>query len=453
MNIPLETPSVQPDLDGDRGARLVDAGQCDLFEALSAPAPESCEPPLALEVTSPAAPDTSPVPLTENAGEEPCEYATRSAVAALDEMSKANLRRLESALSWLQVEAEACRLPKAVQLPSVSGLPVVEAVIDRSTLERTVGRSPPLPAWLREQQTTPSFSPPPRRRGEFWPGVIKFLVACAIAAPVSYVVAVSTSPLHKRLVEIVGVGGSAPAAMLRPSTRHALEERDAVRVSMAAPDALPAEPPVAGGAPEPVVETPPLPKPRPPQVAMRAGSETAAGDTAAPGQEISAEATLTRTPPDQALPDQALPDHAIRDRPLSPQEALQATPVQPQSFASTTGVADARAAPAPPSADQGPSMAKKTVVPEEVKLLADRGRQFFDAGDLVAARILFLRAVNAGDAAAAVAMGATYDPVVLSERGVRGVAADLDKARSWYERAKEMGSPEGPRRLEMLANR
>jgi TPR repeat protein len=50
-------------------------------------------------------------------------------------------------------------------------------------------------------------------------------------------------------------------------------------------------------------------------------------------------------------------------------------------------------------------------------------------------------------------MGATYDPVVLADRGYRPVAADLDKARGWYERAKEMGSPEGPRRLEMLANR
>jgi TPR repeat protein len=63
---------------------------------------------------------------------------------------------------------------------------------------------------------------------------------------------------------------------------------------------------------------------------------------------------------------------------------------------------------------------------------------------------VFLRAVIAGEAEAAVAMGATYDPVVL---GDRGDVADLDKARSWYERAKEMGSPEGPRRLEMLANR
>jgi TPR repeat protein len=85
--------------------------------------------------------------------------------------------------------------------------------------------------------------------------------------------------------------------------------------------------------------------------------------------------------------------------------------------------------------------------------LTEQGKQFFEIGDLIAARILFMRAARAGDAAAAVAMGATYDPVVLAEHGVRGVAADLDKARAWYERAKDMGSSEGPRRLEMLANR
>ena len=97
--------------------------------------------------------------------------------------------------------------------------------------------------------------------------------------------------------------------------------------------------------------------------------------------------------------------------------------------------------------------ATKTANLQDVKLLIDRGKQFFEVGDFVAARILFIRATNAGDAAAAVAVGATYDPIVLTDRGVLGVAADLAKARSWYERAKEMGSPEGPRRLEMLANR
>ena len=107
----------------------------------------------------------------------------------------------------------------------------------------------------------------------------------------------------------------------------------------------------------------------------------------------------------------------------------------------------------PPPVERNLAPAAKTVDLQEVKLLTDRGRQFFEVGDLIAARLLFLRAANAGDAAAAVAMGATYDPVVLADRGVRGVAPDLEKARSWYERAKEMGSPEGPRRLEMLANR
>jgi len=55
--------------------------------------------------------------------------------------------------------------------------------------------------------------------------------------------------------------------------------------------------------------------------------------------------------------------------------------------------------------------------------------------------------------AAALALGATFDPIVLAKIGVRGAGADVEKARGWYERAKEFGSPDAPRRLEMLANR
>jgi TPR repeat protein len=51
------------------------------------------------------------------------------------------------------------------------------------------------------------------------------------------------------------------------------------------------------------------------------------------------------------------------------------------------------------------------------------------------------------------ALGATYDPTFLAKISVLGVSADLDKARSWYQRAKDLGSQEAPRRLEMLANR
>jgi TPR repeat protein len=88
-----------------------------------------------------------------------------------------------------------------------------------------------------------------------------------------------------------------------------------------------------------------------------------------------------------------------------------------------------------------------------IAIMVERGRAFFEAGDLAAARLLFHRAANAGDAAAALAMGATYDPIVLAGRLVRGLGADAEQARTWYERARELGSPEGPRRLETMAHR
>ena len=91
--------------------------------------------------------------------------------------------------------------------------------------------------------------------------------------------------------------------------------------------------------------------------------------------------------------------------------------------------------------------------PEDIKLLVKQGEQFVAAGDLVTARIVFQRAAEAGNAMAALAMGATYDPIVLAKLGVRGITADVKIARSWYEKARDFGSSEAPRRLEMLANR
>jgi TPR repeat protein len=129
-------------------------------------------------------------------------------------------------------------------------------------------------------------------------------------------------------------------------------------------------------------------------------------------------------------------------------EAAHGPPAQPVIVTFEASESRPKAAPANEA-----GAATTPAVRQDVGALVAQGREFFEAGDLVAARILFMRAANAGDAAAAIAMGATYDPVVLAERGVRGVASDLDKARAWYERAKDMGSSEGPRRLEMLANR
>jgi len=117
---------------------------------------------------------------------------------------------------------------------------------------------------------------------------------------------------------------------------------------------------------------------------------------------------------------------------------------------------------APPAVVETPTAAVETppaVEPvreldaETIKALMHQGQQLVAAGDLASARLVFRRAAEAGDAAAALAMGAAFDPTVLAQIGVHGTSADVDKARSWYEKAKRFGSPDALRRLEILANR
>ena len=75
------------------------------------------------------------------------------------------------------------------------------------------------------------------------------------------------------------------------------------------------------------------------------------------------------------------------------------------------------------------------------------------SGDLAAARIVLRRAVDANNAEAALALAATYDPLVLRELKVYGFTGDAAIARIWYEKAAELGSSAAPRRLEMLTER
>jgi hypothetical protein len=89
---------------------------------------------------------------------------------------------------------------------------------------------------------------------------------------------------------------------------------------------------------------------------------------------------------------------------------------------------------------------------EEIATLLKRGEELFKTGDLAGARLLLQRAAEAHDPVGALALATTYDPNVLKELGVRGVTGDPTAARAWYERAKEYGSREAPRRLELLAS-
>jgi len=72
---------------------------------------------------------------------------------------------------------------------------------------------------------------------------------------------------------------------------------------------------------------------------------------------------------------------------------------------------------------------------------------------VVTARTVLQRAAESGNANAAMALGATYDPTVLAKLGVVGIGADVEKARSWYQTAEKLGSPEARRRLDVLTGR
>jgi TPR repeat protein len=90
---------------------------------------------------------------------------------------------------------------------------------------------------------------------------------------------------------------------------------------------------------------------------------------------------------------------------------------------------------------------------EEIADLMRRGEAFIATGDLASARLVLQRAAEGGDPRAALTLAGTYDPIVLEKLGIQGFASDIAAARTWYERAKEFGSAEAPRRLEMLASR
>jgi hypothetical protein len=87
----------------------------------------------------------------------------------------------------------------------------------------------------------------------------------------------------------------------------------------------------------------------------------------------------------------------------------------------------------------------------EIATLLVRGRNYLANGDVAAARLVFRRAAESGDAQAALALGGTFDPLVLMSLGSIGVAADPAQARSWYQKAADLGSRDAPQRLNQLA--
>jgi hypothetical protein len=138
---------------------------------------------------------------------------------------------------------------------------------------------------------------------------------------------------------------------------------------------------------------------------------------------------------------------------------------------------------APPSLAVLPSVAPALKLSDDeiAPTLVGPGRSLIVAGDIHNARLVLQRAAEAGNATAALELGATYDPierkkpdalVKTSPGGAVSVAVrpassgniernfgaserralpDIAMARTWYQRAKDLGSPEAAGRLERLS--
>ena len=87
---------------------------------------------------------------------------------------------------------------------------------------------------------------------------------------------------------------------------------------------------------------------------------------------------------------------------------------------------------------------------DSVELLIGRSEMLLSEGQVDAARLLLLPAAKSHDAAAALALGASYDPIMLAIFQARGVAADVSTALDWYKKASELGSQEAQQRLNLL---
>ena len=110
----------------------------------------------------------------------------------------------------------------------------------------------------------------------------------------------------------------------------------------------------------------------------------------------------------------------------------------------------------PPAAavNSAPSPAPDPTLSAEVATsLMQRGQDYLKNGDIASARIVFGRLAAAGVADGAFAAGQTYDSAYLSAHNVMGVGGDAAKARTFYQRAVQLGSTEAAAHLTAAAAR
>jgi hypothetical protein len=146
-------------------------------------------------------------------------------------------------------------------------------------------------------------------------------------------------------------------------------------------------------------------------------------------------------PPERVVPEpQPRPTAPL----VAPSERILPEPA-PRQIAPVFAAPPVRRAPAPGLSDDDRVRAERMLA---------QGAKHLEQGNIGAARMFFQRAAEAGLAAGAIKMGATYDPVELARlTALAGVSADRKEARKWYERARDLGAPDAEDRLGRLTGR
>jgi len=364
-----------------------------------------------------------------------------------------HLERLAATLRSLRPEdgAAAPKLPPAPQLrPATRGVHSTDADDRDVYIDGTR-----LPRFLHANYEPSQGA---REGIGFLGPMIAVGIASLFAAPLAYYVAFG-NPL-----------ASAPRAVQpKPELQYTmtstskslsplpLERQDAQPANVVAPNA-------------PIAQPAPLPAPQPPSLRPIEPKSQAPASARAPRSvpltrvvrwpDAAQDSGATEPPrgPSLALaPEQPRPNAAPTPSvPTAPRgQSLALAPEQPRPNAAPAPSAPATtlalAPPAPAAAPQPAPPQLPARNTDEIELMLKQGQDFVAAGDLATARIVLRRAAEAGAAAAALALGQTYDPKVLAKMGVRGVVPDVEEARRWYETAQKLGSGEAARRLEQLA--
>jgi len=240
---------------------------------------------------------------------------------------------------------------------------------------------------------------PPEAAPNFWPTMLRLGIVCAIAAIVAAAVVLLFNPKQ---------GGHKGLQANDPSLPSVAENSTMPAVGPA--QIVPA---LTAGKPASITGTPVQPQPQ--------------------GVGLEPQAVAPATPieppvnPDAPIPPVNPPAREASRTPETP-PTVQAAAVPELGSANSGAVKQSLAKPA------------VTLDNDEISSLIRRGNALLKDGDFAAARLLFERAADAGSAEAALALGSTYDPVVIKRLGAIAVRPDIENARKWYQIAVDRGS-------------